>query len=599
MFRSFVPYRAVATAATETPPNLIHRYEALVAEGVLKADSSQLRCLGRLQSLLEDLHSYGRKLRIWEGHQVAYENQRQQASIQIRRDLEATAEHRAADSKGLFSRFLEITGQNSNTDSEVEAIRQAARLNIAVEERLDAMLGPAPPSPPAPRGIYLHGTVGSGKTMLADMFYTAAAEDEVLPLRRRVHCNAAMLELHSRMHSIEAAEHAAIADSSRDFAKHAKLARIAQRRLARERLITPLEQFSNQIASSNASIMLRAARALLRGDHTPDALSAVGPSTSSAALLCFDEMQTTDPYNVAAIKALTEAALGDGGSLVATSNRAPRELTSHGLHEAMFEHFVDTLEAGCDIVNLSSDADYRKAHIPRPSSAKEDEEISLGNLALKSYFFPQSTKSTTEMEAAWEMLPGKDGDAPIEIPVMFGRTLPVLRHRGNAAWFSFDELCSRPLGPADYVALAAEFHTVFISDVPAMSMRSRDKARRFITLVDEVYNRRGRLVCSAAVSIDELFTGAGAEAKEEPLVDLEGIQFEGAVEGARLRRDLGSAGGVAPVAATAGRLAALGGEEEKFAFARAISRMYEMQSSKGAYQRLHMDLHSSTGAVYK
>ena len=316
-----------------------------------------------------------------------------------------------------------------------------------------------------------------------------------------------------------------------------------------------------------------------------------GPSLASAALLCFDELQTTDPYNVAAVKALTEAALADGGTLVVTSNRSPRELSSHGLYEAMFEHFRATLEAQCDIIELSSASDYRKRNFSSSANAAA--------ASMSSYFHPLNETASQKLAAAWAELPGEDSTEPLDIPVIFGRSLRVPRHRGGAAWFSFEELCARPLGPTDYVAVASHFHTVFISDVPAMSMRVRDKARRFITLVDEIYNQRGRLVCSAAVQLEQLFTGAGEEASEEPLVDLEGLQFEGEVDGARMRRDLGVSGGIAPVAATAGRLAALGGGEEKFAFSRAVSRLCEMQSADGMYGRTMMGMQDLVGGERK
>lgn len=112
------------------------------------------------------------------------------------------------------------------------------------------------------------------------------------------------------------------------------------------------------------------------------------------------------------------------------------------------------------------------------------------------------------------------------------------------------------------------------------SVQTRDRARRFITLIDELYNRRVRLVCRAAVPPDALFLGSPSD---DPILDFESLQFESAVPDSKLRRDLGAAGGVAPVAATAQvqlRLTAhLGGQEEQFAFRRAVSRLLEMQSA--------------------
>eukprot|EP00873_Tetraselmis_striata_P002674 jgi/Tetstr1/422938/TSEL_013718.t1 len=167
---------------------------------------------------------------------------------------------------------------------------------------------------------------------------------------------------------------------------------------------------------------------------------------------------------------------------------------------------------------------------------------------------------------------------------MFGRSLAVPQAcTSGVARFRFPELCARPLGAADYIALSRRFHTVFVTDIPAFSMQIRDQARRFITLVDELYNHRVRLVCSAADTPDQLFLHT--EGNEEAILsfmDLESLQSETATEGGGLRRDVLAKGGVATVATTQrGMMAAtqmLGGMEEKFAFARAVSRMYEMQT---------------------
>lgn len=214
-----------------------------------------------------------------------------------------------------------------------------------------------------------------------------------------------------------------------------------------------------------------------------------------------------------------------------------------------------------------------------------------GEHAQRFYFWPQNSAAHAALEQQWARLSADStaatpaagaaaSAAARTLPVMFGRTLLVERSCNGVAWFAFEELCARPLGAADYIALCAAFHTIFLAGVPLMSMQNRDQARRFITLLDELYNARVRLVVSAAAPPDQLFTAA-AEGGEQPLLDLESLQFEGAVEGSRLRRDVLADGGVAPVAAderaALAAAAELGGLEEKFAFQRAVSRLFEMQ----------------------
>lgn len=191
---------------------------------------------------------------------------------------------------------------------------------------------------------------------------------------------------------------------------------------------------------------------------------------------------------------------------------------------------------------------------------------SSNNLSSSSSTSDNNTSSSSDADFMAE---------PTVVPVMFGRQLAVPRAASGVASFHFLDLCAGPLGAADYMALAHNYHTVFITGIPAMSMNQRDQARRFITLVDELYNARCLLVCSAALPPDQLFAGASGE---EPILDLEGLQFEGAVEGSRLRTNLMADGGVAPVRSSAETAALLGGMEEQFAFSRAVSRLFEMQS---------------------
>ncbi|KAK1307122.1 hypothetical protein QJS10_CPA10g00333 [Acorus calamus] len=157
---------------------------------------------------------------------------------------------------------------------------------------------------------------------------------------------------------------------------------------------------------------------------------------------------------------------------------------------------------------------------------------------------------------------------------MFGRTLDVLESCNGVARFHFNYLCGRPVGAADYIAVAKSYHTVFISDIPVMSMRIGDKARRFITLINELYNHHCCLFCTAASSMDDLFKGTD----EGPLFDLESFQFETETEDTKLRKDVFAVGSISSVGAPAGIAPLLSGREEMFASRRALSRLIEMQT---------------------
>jgi len=330
-----------------------------------------------------------------------------------------------------------------------------------------------------------------------------------------------------------------------------------------------------------------------------------------AAVLCFDEMQVPDPFAAVSLKALLEGLTAAGCVVVTTSNRTPRELPRHGLHEDMFDHLIDTMEQTCNVVEMSAGSDYRRRLLEdrqlalraaagmTAAAQQQQQQQQEGGAALtevplqqqqQCFLHPLGPHTSAQLDAAWAALvasggatpgtspaPAAPAARPASVPVLFGRSLDVPAAVGGAARFEFPQLCARPLGPADYAALAGAFHTVVISDIPVMSMQVRDQARRFITLIDELYNARVRLIATAAAQPDRLFAG---ELSEEPILDLEGLQFETA--GARLRRDTSASGGVAPVATGAGAAAdvtaRLGGAEEKFAFARAVSRLHEMQS---------------------
>ncbi|ONM11647.1 ATPase [Zea mays] len=242
------------------------------------------------------------------------------------------------------------------------------------------------------------------------------------------------------------------------------------------------------------------------------------------------------------------------------------------------------------------------------------------------YFWPATSDARSMYEAMWHDITDQSGEniVSVTIPVMFGRSIEIPQSCNGVARFDFEYLCGRPVGAADYIAIARNYHTIFISEIPAMSMKIRDKsvwaeeiggrehersnldfkvliwlagmkisdaavlihtripavtslnkpARRFITLIDELYNHHCRLICLAASSIDDLFQGT----EEGPLFDLESFQFETESEGTKLRRDVLAEGNAGSGPSTTGLVAILSGQEEMFAFRRAISRLIEMQT---------------------
>ncbi|KAH9608424.1 hypothetical protein KSS87_018321 [Heliosperma pusillum] len=249
------------------------------------------------------------------------------------------------------------------------------------------------------------------------------------------------------------------------------------------------------------------------------------------------------------------------------------------MQKEIFLQLVEKLEDHCQIVSVGSEIDYRRL-------------IAQRSVNQVHYFHPLDSGAAQEFDKMWSEVISQSGGVVknMTLPVMFGRTIEVPESCNGVARFSFDYLCGRAVGAADYIAIANNFHTVFISHIPVMSMRIRDKARRFITLIDELYNRHCRLFCSAACSIDDLFQGT----EEGTLFDLErqvisstsvftvfwefSFQFETEMEGSKLRRDVLAEGSVTSSDASSGIISLLSAEEEMFAFRRAASRLIEMQT---------------------
>lgn len=192
---------------------------------------------------------------------------------------------------------------------------------------------------------------------------------------------------------------------------------------------------------------------------------------------------------------------------------------SHGLNELMFFHFQATLLSACDVLPLDAEEDYRRLMAasappllplgadPAPDAASPPPQPPHPHA---SYFFPLGTAAEAALEAQWRQLAlcGSAGGAPAapaDLPVMFGRSLRVGRAAGGAAWFRFEELCGRPLGSADYLAVAAAFHTVFLAGVPALSMQAGGRpGARAAGGRAALAGMRSALCCGCSVWRDQL-----------------------------------------------------------------------------------------------
>ncbi len=212
---------------------------------------------------------------------------------------------------------------------------------------------------------------------------------------------------------------------------------------------------------------------------------------SEARLLCFDELQVTDIADAMILGRLFEALFEQKVVVAITSNRAPDQLYLNGINRQLFLPFIDMLQGACEVVRIGGSRDWR-----------------LDRLMGARVWYDAASRD--EFETLWSELKGEQDECPTHLAVL-GRDVVVDRTDGGLARATFAELCGRPLGPQDYLAIADRFHTLFIEDVPVLGPNNQQEARRFVTLIDTLYEAGTRLVALAAAAPEALYTqGVGA-----------------------------------------------------------------------------------------
>ena len=309
-----------------------------------------------------------------------------------------------------------------------------------------------------PRGLYIHGAVGRGKTMLMDLFHASLAFEP----KRRVHFHAFMADVHDR---IALARHADSGD--------------------------PIQPVARQIAEE-------------------------------ARLLCFDELHVTDIADAMILGRLFKVLFESGVVIVATSNSPPHDLYRNGLNRQLFLPFVDLIEDHMDVLELAAAKDFRL------------EKLNGQRL----YFTPADATADAEIDKVWLRLTGCQAGKRAEIHFK-GRTLRVPQAAMGVARFSFAELCEKPLGSLDYLHIARAYHTLVIEHIPVLGPQRRNEARRFINLVDTLYDNRVCLVATADAEPDHLYIrGDGADLFERTASRLMEMRSEAYLSDRNSRRAL-------------------------------------------------------------
>ncbi len=349
--------------------------------------------------------------------------------------------------KGPLPRYQTLVrdGDLRADPRQLEAVNHLQQVYLAVRNYQPDQKSFFGKRPARPKGLYLWGGVGRGKSLLMDVFFNNVP----MKKKRRVHFHQFMIETHQRI-----ADWRNMDEQSRKAHPHFQ---------RRAEIDDPLPHVAAQIFAE-------------------------------AHLLCFDELQVTDVTDAMIIGRLFGRLFDLGCVVVSTSNRIPDHLYKDGINREVFLPAIDRLKAEMVIFHLDSEHDYRRGQLT----------------SAPVYYAPLNEETRKALDQAWQAFIAGGTEEPQTFLVK-GRTLTITRTARGAARVSFAQMCEQTLGAEDYLTVAENYHTVFMENIPILTPEMRNEAKRFVTFIDALYERRVKLVCSAEAEPDALYPrGTGA-----------------------------------------------------------------------------------------